>query len=100
MPSNMDRPRSLLSLFLALICFVSLLPSARATIIATFTDDKCQDSYKSINGPNGYPNGTCTQLRASGPFGSFQVVEEDQGCSGMPLHMHIICIFFPFSMTC
>lgn len=89
MPS---RSRSLLSLLLALICFVSLLQSAGATIIATFTDDKCKDSYKSINGPNGYPNGTCTQLRASGPFGSFQVVEEDEGCSGMSFYTGItIC---------
>jgi hypothetical protein len=55
---------------------------AAATQIATFTDDACQNSFRSLNGPNGYPNGTCTNLRFNGPIGSFQVVQEDIGCAG------------------
>ncbi|KAN0085126.1 hypothetical protein V8E54_001593 [Elaphomyces granulatus] len=52
-----------------------------ATQIATFTDNQCKNSFRSLNGPNGYPNGTCTNLRFNGPVGSFQVVQEDTGCA-------------------
>ncbi|KAH6643603.1 hypothetical protein C7974DRAFT_1317 [Boeremia exigua] len=38
-------------------------------------------SFKSLTGPNGYPDGTCTDLRRSGPYGSFQIVSLDPGCS-------------------
>lgn len=50
--------------------------------IALFTDDHCQDSLRGLEGPNGYPNGTCTDLRRNGPYGSFQVVGLDPGCTG------------------
>jgi hypothetical protein len=53
-----------------------------ATEIATFSDDNCKDSLNSMPGPNGYPNGTCTQLMEGGIFGSFQIVQEDPGCDG------------------
>lgn len=63
-----------------ILCLVPLLVSA--TNIATFSDDSCQESFRDLEGPNGYPNGTCTQLNSRGPFKSFQLVEEDYGCSG------------------
>jgi len=52
-----------------------------ASQIALFTDGNCQDSLRGLEGPNGYPNGTCTDLRRSGPYGSFQVVGLDPGCT-------------------
>lgn len=58
------------------------VPLVVATTIATFSDAKCKDSLRSLEGPNGYPNGTCTQLMEGGIFGSFQVVQEDPGCDG------------------
>lgn len=54
-----------------------------ASQIALFTDDNCQDSYKGLEGPNGYPNGTCTDFRRSGEYGSLQVVGLDPGCAGI-----------------
>lgn len=53
-----------------------------ASQIALFTDNNCQDSYKGLDGPNGYPNGTCTDMRRSGEYGSLQVVGLDSGCAG------------------
>ncbi|KAH9861792.1 hypothetical protein J1614_011545 [Plenodomus biglobosus] len=49
--------------------------------IALFTDESCKDSLRGMTGPNGYPNGTCTDMRRSGPYGSFQVVGLDEGCT-------------------
>jgi hypothetical protein len=56
--------------------------AAAASQIALFTDAHCQDSYKGLEGPNGYPNGSCTDLRLSGAYGSLQVVGLDPGCAG------------------
>ena len=53
-----------------------------ASQIALFTDSNCQDSYKGLEGPNGYPNGSCTDIRRSGEYGSLQVVGLDPGCAG------------------
>lgn len=52
-----------------------------ASQIALFTDENCQASYKGLEGPNGYPNGSCTDIRRSGTFGSLQVVSLDPGCA-------------------
>ncbi|KAI8938900.1 hypothetical protein NX059_004757 [Plenodomus lindquistii] len=52
-----------------------------ASQIALFTDDSCKNSLRGMTGPNGYPNGTCTDLRRTGPYGSFQVVGLDEGCA-------------------
>ncbi|KAJ8111915.1 hypothetical protein OPT61_g5604 [Boeremia exigua] len=41
----------------------------------------CQTSFKSLTGPNGFPDGTCTDLRRSGAYGSFQIVSLDPGCA-------------------
>jgi hypothetical protein len=49
--------------------------------IATFEDDSCARSLDNINGPNGYPDGTCTSLNLE-PIESFQVVGLDPGCMG------------------
>ncbi|EFQ99223.1 hypothetical protein MGYG_02237 [Nannizzia gypsea CBS 118893] len=57
----------------------SLVESASS--IATFSDENCQDSLSSFDGPNGYPNGTCSRLDRSGKYGSFQAVNLDDGCS-------------------
>lgn len=53
-----------------------------ASQIALFTDQNCQHSYKGLEGPNGYPNGSCTDIRRSGEYGSLQVVGLDAGCAG------------------
>lgn len=53
-----------------------------ASQLALFTDEHCQNSLRGLEGPNGYPNGTCTDLRRTGPYGSFQVVGLDPGCTG------------------
>jgi len=59
-----------------------ILPLASAkSIIATFSDTNCQESITSLDGPNGYPNGSCTDFRRSGTYGSFQVVGLDAGCA-------------------
>lgn len=60
--------------------------------IALFEDDNCQESLRGLEGPNGYPNGTCTDLRRNGPYGSFQVVGLDPGCTGMLLRESIDAI--------
>lgn len=59
-----------------------LVHTSFASNIATFEDAKCKDSKENINGPNGYPNGTCTPLDKKGSYKSFQVVGLDEGCSG------------------
>jgi hypothetical protein len=69
----------------SLVAGVVLFPSFinAKSIISTFSDANCQASIESLDGPNGYPNGTCTDFRRSGTYGSFQVVGLDAGCSGM-----------------
>jgi hypothetical protein len=52
------------------------------TTISTFTDPSCLNPFRSLEGPNGYPNGICTSLNVQGEFGSFQIVEMDAGCEG------------------
>ncbi|KIW01945.1 uncharacterized protein PV09_06783 [Verruconis gallopava] len=67
-----------------LLALCAVLLSERvlsASIISTFSDSNCQDSVTSLYGPNGYPNGTCTDIRRSGPYGSFQIVGLDPGCT-------------------
>ncbi|RMZ69604.1 SH3 domain-containing [Pyrenophora seminiperda CCB06] len=65
-----------------LLLFTTFAAQALATSqIALFTDNNCQDSLRGLEGPNGYPNGTCTDLRRSGQYGSFQVVGLDPGCT-------------------
>ena len=68
---------------LALLAVLTALVSATSHV-ALFTDAHCQDSYKALDGPNGYPNGTCTDMRRSGEYGSLQVVGLDPGCAGTP----------------
>ena len=68
------------ALFVIALC--SLLHNSFASNIATFSDAKCEDSEDNINGPNGYPNGTCTRIDWKGSFKSFQVVDVDKGCGG------------------
>ena len=50
--------------------------------VALFADEHCKESLRGLEGPNGYPNGTCTDLRRTGRYGSFQVVGLDPGCTG------------------
>ncbi|KAH7076710.1 hypothetical protein BKA63DRAFT_288161 [Paraphoma chrysanthemicola] len=70
--------RPLFSLFTSL----SLIQSAFAvTQIALFSDSNCQNSLRGVEGPNGYPNGTCTDFRRTGSYGSFHVVGMDPGCT-------------------
>jgi hypothetical protein len=67
----------------SLAAVLALAPACAATsTISTFTDAACSASLRSLNGPNGFPNGTCTDLRRSGPYGSFQIVALDPGCTG------------------
>ncbi|KAG9186204.1 hypothetical protein G6011_02760 [Alternaria panax] len=64
------------------VFFIALIPHVFATSqIALFSDDNCQESLRGLEGPNGYPNGTCTDLRRNGAYGSFQVVGLDPGCT-------------------
>ena len=70
------------------ICFVilsvlSFVAVSLSSSLATFQDEKCQASLEGINGPNGYPNGTCTPLDIKGNnWKSFQIVGLDPGCGG------------------
>jgi hypothetical protein len=69
--------------FLRLALLAALTTTISATShVALFTDARCQDTYKALDGPNGYPNGTCTDMRRSGEYGSLQVVGLDPGCAG------------------
>ncbi|KAF2430306.1 hypothetical protein EJ08DRAFT_249460 [Tothia fuscella] len=62
--------------------FFSLLKFAiAASTVATFSDPNCKDSFRELNGPNGYPNGTCKTLNSNGPFKSFQLVNLDPECT-------------------
>ncbi|CAI9629692.1 unnamed protein product [Alternaria burnsii] len=65
--------------FVLLSAFVAHV--AATSQIALFSDDNCQESLRGLEGPNGYPNGTCTDLRRNGAYGSFQVVGLDPGCA-------------------
>ncbi|CAG5185447.1 uncharacterized protein ALTATR162_LOCUS11307 [Alternaria atra] len=67
-----------LSFFVAIAFATSVFAKSQ---IALFSDDNCQESLRGIEGPNGYPNGTCTDLRRNGAYGSFQVVGLDPGCT-------------------
>ena len=73
----------MLSISSALLALTSCVHGASQ--IALFTDAHCQASYKGLEGPNGYPNGSCTDLRRSGEYGSLQVVGLDPGCAGTSL---------------
>ncbi|KAF9733925.1 hypothetical protein PMIN06_009302 [Paraphaeosphaeria minitans] len=79
----MDHPYgSQLRFSLGLVFFLTLVVASLGSSLATFTDDKCLDSLEGIEGPNGYPNGTCTPLDIKGPaWKSFQVVGLDHGCT-------------------
>ncbi|KAF2438969.1 hypothetical protein P171DRAFT_502090 [Karstenula rhodostoma CBS 690.94] len=70
---------SLKSLFGGALCL--LLYTTFASNIATFEDQKCKESKENMNGPNGYPNGTCMPLDKKGSYKSFQIVGLDGGCS-------------------
>ncbi|KAF2853818.1 hypothetical protein T440DRAFT_515304 [Plenodomus tracheiphilus IPT5] len=71
---------SLVSSFLFLL--LTFAPYTESTSqIALFSDDSCKNSLRGMTGPNGYPNGTCTDLRRSGPYGSFQIVGLDESCT-------------------
>ncbi|KAJ4992278.1 hypothetical protein SVAN01_02297 [Stagonosporopsis vannaccii] len=52
-----------------------------ASVISTFVDTNCQNSFKTFTGPNGYPDGSCTDLRRNGAYGSFQIISLDPGCA-------------------
>jgi hypothetical protein len=74
---------SRLPVFLRLALLAALTTLVEATShVALFTDAHCQDTYKALDGPNGYPNGTCTDMRRSGEYGSLQIVGLDPGCAG------------------
>ena len=74
---------SRLPVFMRLALLAALTTFVEATShVALFTDAHCQDTYKALDGPNGYPNGTCTDMRRSGEYGSLQVVGLDPGCAG------------------
>jgi hypothetical protein len=75
------------SIFSFVLALLFVLPAHADTHIATFTDDRCQDSAEDLVGPNGYPNGTCQALGKAGPYKSFQVVGLDPGCQGTLRHI-------------
>ncbi|KAK8156507.1 hypothetical protein IWX90DRAFT_100890 [Phyllosticta citrichinensis] len=79
----MRRLRSLPPLFSSLLLIACPSSVFAATTFATFYDDACQESYSGFSGPDGFPNGTCTDLDQAngGAFKSFQVVELDPGCA-------------------
>jgi hypothetical protein len=92
------------------LLFVTLIALAARVFatsqIALFEDDNCQESLRGLEGPNGYPNGTCTDLRRNGPYGSFQVVGLDPGCTGtllrkvltrLPGDARLRCAQLPFT---
>src|SRR5712664_3066244 len=63
----------LVSGLLALLC----CNVATSTSILAYTDPQCTSNVQSLNGSNGYPNGTCTSLRSSNSTISFQVTQPD-----------------------
>ena len=71
----------ILAIFSLLSAFLPIT-TAQGSHIATFLDSDCKTSQNDLEGPNGYPNGTCTPLGKKGPYKSFQVVGLDEGCSG------------------
>jgi hypothetical protein len=68
------------------------IPYPRNKPIALFSDTNCRDFLRGLEGPNGYPNGICTDLRRNGPYGSFQVVGLDPRCTGAAF-LHIYSLF-------
>ncbi|OAG05612.1 uncharacterized protein CC84DRAFT_1186812 [Paraphaeosphaeria sporulosa] len=79
----MDRPCGSQTRFsLGLAFILALVVGSLGSSLATFSDDKCLNSLEGIDGPNGYPNGTCTPLDIKGPaWKSFQIVGLDHGCT-------------------
>lgn len=72
--------------FTVMILFVILynllfLSLVECSNIGTFKDKTCSKSLDNYNGPNGYPDGTCTPLHLQSQQ-SFQVVGLDPGCQG------------------
>jgi hypothetical protein len=68
-------------MLIAIVLFLGFFNIATSSDLATFNDRKCAASLDSINGPNGYPNGTCTALNVK-TSQSFQIVGLDPGCAG------------------
>ncbi|GME46610.1 hypothetical protein BKCO1_4600016 [Neofusicoccum parvum] len=61
-----------------------LICAAVATsYISSFSDSGCTQLFAEWDGPNGYPNGSCTSLRskAQGELASFMFTGLDEGCS-------------------
>ncbi|KAF2269552.1 hypothetical protein CC78DRAFT_540079 [Lojkania enalia] len=58
----------------------SLMSFVFSSDISTFTDSTCANSLDNLNGPNGYPNGTCTPLNIRNNQ-SFQITGLDSGCA-------------------
>lgn len=70
-------------LTLGLVLFLASIHRTFAVSqIALFSDTNCEQSLRGLEGPNGYPDGTCTDFRRNGAYGSFQVVGLDPGCVG------------------
>ena len=76
-------------LFNALLVALALCHTCLSTsVISTFTDTNCQKSFTALTGPNGYPDGFCTDLRRNGIYGSFQIISLDPGCAGAQQSPH------------
>ncbi|KAF4538207.1 uncharacterized protein LTHEOB_10977 [Lasiodiplodia theobromae] len=75
-------PLSSVFCFIVLAVLQFLVARSGATDITVYKDSECLVSQDNINGPNGYPDGTCTLLRdrVTSNFSSFQVVDLDEGC--------------------
>lgn len=58
-----------------------LVTAVEGTDVSTFEDGTCSTNLNNFNGPNGYPDGSCTPLNIL-PGQSFSVVGLDPGCSG------------------
>lgn len=69
---------------ISLAVLAHFVAQTASTGIHIFTDTECTQSLNNITGPNGYPDGKCTNFSEWAPskFLSFQVVDLDPGCNG------------------
>ncbi|OJD31572.1 uncharacterized protein BKCO1_4600016 [Diplodia corticola] len=66
------------------LAFALLVQFALATsYVSSFSDASCTQLFNEWDGPNGYPNGSCTSIRtkAQGQVTSFMITGLDEGCT-------------------
>ena len=68
--------------FFSALYILACIRGSLGSDIVTFSDDKCQKSFNTLDTVNGYPDGLCEPLEITGSLNAFQIAELDPGCVG------------------